>query len=541
MKKLSFINYSLLTLVLLMFCGQASACRHKDNVSKAKDVVILFDNDVHCATNAYSQMASLRDEALSATPYVAVVSAGDFIQGASVGSISKGEYPVHILNAVPYDVVTLGNHEFDYGMQQLTKLTSILTAEVVVCNFSTTAGEMVFPSYTIKTYGGVKVAFVGVMTPTTYASSTPTFFTDSLGKLLYNFHKDDTYQLVQTAVDNARAEGADYVFVLSHLGDDTKESPSVGLIPATRGIDAVLDGHAHHVLDLRLPNADGDSIPLLSTGTAGQYLGRLTIHPKGTISHELLTTQSLPSAPRMQSVLDDIEQRLNAAINRKVGYNEQALSDKDAEGNRLVRNHETALADFISDAFRSVLHTQIGLIHGGGIRATLSQGDITIGQLATVSPFNNMAARVSATGQQIMDALEVSVARYPAENGDFHIFSGLRYTIDPSIPSPVIWDENNMFTGVGGTRRVIAVEVQDTLTGTWSAIDPQATYSIGGEDYVLLNQGASGMFKCAKPMPCELLKDIEVLSLYIHSMGDTIRAEQYPAVPVEPRFIVKEK
>ena len=146
-------------------------------------------------------------------------------------------------------------------------------------------------------------------------------------------------------------------------------------------------------------------------------------------------------------------------------------------------------------------------------------------------------AKVSMTGQQLLDAMEVSVASYPVESGDFHICSGLRYCIDSTIPSSVIWDKMKMFAGVGDTRRIVRMEVE-AEDGSWLPVDPEMVYTVSGLNYTLLSGGASGMFRYARPMETEDIKDTEVLQRYLHMLGDTIRTSQYPEDLHEHRFEV---
>ena len=521
--------------LLLALVSMFSACRQNK-----RDIVILFENDVHCAVETYSRIAGLRDAALKYTPHVAVVSAGDFIQGDVIGSLSKGEYIIDLMNTVPYDVTTVGNHEFDYTVARQQWLFDRLTADVVCCNLSTTDGKDLYRPYVIRNYGNRRVAFVGAATPTTLHSSTPTFFMDSKGQVIYDFHFDDTYTLIEQAATQARREGADYVILLSHLGDDTPIANSMDMIRQTRGIDAVLDGHAHHVLYSQLPNADGESVWLLSTGSKGKYIGELHIRPDGTLRPDLIVPDSLAKAHRVENRIREIEQALAEQVNQVVGYSEVDLLDRDMQQQRVVRWQETNLSDWVADAMRVVGGGQIGFMHGGGLRAPIRKGNITLGDLIAVIPFNNRLAKVEMTGQQLLDAMEVSVVTYPIESGDFHIGSGLRYSIDPSIPSSVQWDEQNMFAGVGSTRRIVKMEVQDMKTGKWSDINPKAVYTISGLNYTLLNQGASGMFRYAKPIPSDDMKDTDILLTYLRLLGDTIRAAQYPEDINEKRFTVVE-
>ena len=287
---------------LLLLVALLAGCQ------RTKPIVILYENDVHCAVDGYARLAGQRDAERQLTPYVSVVSCGDFAQGNTVGSLTEGEAVVRIMNAVGYDYLTVGNHEFDYNVSQMQHLSELLTGKTLCCNFSrlTDDGECdLYPAYEVKNYGGTKVGFIGVATPSTFRSSTPTYFVDDEGNLLYDFHQSDTYQRVQQAVDAARGEGAEIVIVLSHLGDDPEVAYSRGLIAATHGIDIVLDGHAHHLLNERLVNDQGDSVTLSSTATKFAYIGRLTIDKDNRLSNELLPIADCHRVN--QAVLDTIQ------------------------------------------------------------------------------------------------------------------------------------------------------------------------------------------------------------------------------------------
>lgn len=522
-------HYALIACSLVLLC----ACQPQ------QDIVVLFDNDAHCAVDGYATMAAMRDSTLQVTPNVAVVSAGDFVQGDVVGSISRGQYIVNVMNSIPYDYITVGNHEFDYGIPQLMKLREQLTAEMLCCNFTDLrTHEQLFAPYAIHRYGRTKVAFVGVATPTTFNSSMPTFFRDEDGNVVYTFHQEETFSLVQQAVLNARKQGAKYVVVLSHLGDDTEITCSRDLIRSTYGIDAVLDGHQHHVLNERLANAQGDSVILASTGTKFHNIGNLTISADGKLNCSLgnvsVTSANPPLNSSTQSVIDSVNVLLQNEVNRVVAFGQVPLRDCDAQGRRLVRRAETPLADFLADAMRAVSGAEIGCIHGGSLRSSLPAGDITIGNVIAVLPFNNCLSMAQITGAQLLDALEVSVMTYPAENGDFHIFSGLRYTIDPKIPTSVELDEYNMFVRVASTRRVVKAEVE--RDGQWQPIDPTATYTLAGLNYTLVNSGASGMFAGVKLINCEPMKDTDILLTYLHQLGDVV-PDTYSNI--QNRFIVR--
>lgn len=523
-------------ILTLLFAMALAGCR------RSEPIVILYENDVHCAVGGYARLAGQRDAEKGQTPYVAVVSCGDFAQGSTVGSLTEGEAVVRIMNTVGYDYLTVGNHEFDYTVPQMEHLAGMLTAKTLCCNFSRITDrengkeEDLFPAYAVKNYGGTKVGFVGVATPSTFRSSTPTYFIDDEGNLLYNFHQTDTYERVQAAVDAARKEGAEIVIVLSHLGDDPEVADSRGLIAATHGIDIVLDGHAHHLLNERLANACGDSIILASTATKFAYIGRLTIDKDNRLQNELLPASECRRIN--QAVWDTIrvvKQELEARVNAPVGTTAFALIDKDKDNNRLVRCRETNLGDLMADVSRYMSGADIGVCNGGGLRAGIYSSTITFGDIVSIWPFNNTLRVTECSGQQLLDALEVGVAALPKENGDFMHVSGLRYTVDTRIPSSVVWDDNRMFDGVGSTRRIVKAEVfvpaegeEGKLPyeqkGTWHPVNPKATYTIGGQSYIIACSGASGTFAKMRLLPAcgEPLNDVQAVCRYIAAMGGSI-------------------
>ena len=533
-----YMKYSKVLFLLLIIA--LAGCQRK------QPIVILYENDAHCAVEGYARLAGQRDAERQHTPYVAIVSSGDFAQGNTVGSLTKGEAIVRIMNAVGYDYLTIGNHEFDYTVPQMQHLSELLTAKTLCCNFSRYEQDNddkddrddddLYPAYEVKDFGGTKVGFIGVATPSTFRSSTPTYFIDDNGNLLYNFHQTDTYECVQEAVNDAREEGAEIIIVLSHLGDDPEVAYSRGLIAATHGIDVVLDGHAHHVLNERLVNDRGDSVTLTSTGTKFAYIGRLTIDTDNRVTTELLP---ISDCHRVNQAVQDtvlaIQQELEARVNAPVGTTAFALADRDNQDNRLVRKQETNLGDFMADVARYTTGANIGVCNGGGLRAGLYNETITFGNIVSIWPFNNTMRVVECTGQQLLDAFEVSAANLPRENGDFMHVSGLRYTINPHVPTSVIWDDNRMFNGVGKTRRIAKMEVfmlaggeSDKLPyeqrGTWQQVNPNAVYTIGGQSYIIACSGASGMFAKMRLLPVEgePVNDVDAVCAYIQAMGGTI-------------------
>ena len=216
------------------------------------DIVILYENDVHCAIDGYAKLAAMKNEWEESYESVGVVSVGDYIQGSSLGAVSQGEYIVDVMNAVGYDAVTLGNHEFDFRLSRLLELVELMNTKPVCSNFQKIEeSKTVFKPYTIVPYGEVDIAYIGITTPDTITSSAPAQFMDEKNNYVYTFNGSNLYDTVQKYIDEAKAEGAEYVIALSHLGTENvyEQWSAQALVENTAGFDVVLDGHSHSVVE----------------------------------------------------------------------------------------------------------------------------------------------------------------------------------------------------------------------------------------------------------------------------------------------------
>lgn len=448
------------------------SCEREDipDTGLDKSIVILYENDVHCAIDGYTRLAGLRDAiAASDTAWAATVSCGDYLQGGNAGALSRGQYIVDVMKAVGYDAVTLGNHEFDYGAERMQELVPQIGAPVICANlYEYGASEPCFASYTICEYGARSVAFVGVTTPESMIGEKYSFY-DKEGNQLYDLRTDDVCNLVQVAVNEARSKGADYVVILSHLGE---EQPALGitshqLIAATRGIDVVLDGHSHSVIQRdEVANLDGKLVPVSQTGTQFANVGKLVITADGDISTTLIPIEDiLYESASVSAAIDKVHQELDQVTARQIAYSDFDLIMRDADGNRLIRRGETNLGDLLTDAVRHALNTQIGLFNGGGFRSGISAGTITYGDVANAQPFDDHLAVFEATGADILSMLARCTSALPAEEGQFPQVSGLKYTIHQQSDT------------------VSDVAVLDEGSGNWIPLDPTGRYTIASSDY----------------------------------------------------------
>ena len=541
MKK-QILTLSAAAFMAALTCQTAFALDH--------DVVILHTNDTHCGIEenmGYAGLVWYENQMKEETPYVTLVDAGDAIQGAPVGTLSEGEYLVQIMNKAGYDFAVPGNHEFDYGMEKLLGLSARLDCGYSACNFVNLPSKtQVFAPYRIMEYDDIQVAFVGVATPESITKSTPAYFQDQFGRYRFSFCEDETgealYSQVQSAVDQARGEGADYVIMVGHLGDNgiTEKWSSRSVIANTTGIDAAIDGHSHEVWVENVPNENGEMVVLTQTGTKFANIGKLTITTDGQIqaSHVSAVTDAEGNPAKdaeMESFINGIKSQYEESLKVVLGRTDVDLMDKDPEtGLRAVRKAETNLGDLCADASRYMMGADIGFMNGGGIRAGIEAGDITYEDALSVFPYGNMICMAEVSGQKIKDALEMGVKNYPEESGGFIHVSGLTYTVDSSVPSSVVLDEKRNFVSVGGEYRV-----RDIYVGE-EPLDVNRTYTLASHNY-WLKSGGDGM---SMLMGCPILKDetmvdVDTITSYISEyLGGTV-GEEYKDPRGQGRITIK--
>ncbi len=472
-----------------------------------QDVMILFTSDVHCGIESnfgYAGLAMVRDAYKNAGYHVLLVDNGDSIQGEPVGTMTTGEANIKLMNAVGYDIATMGNHEFDYGMDRFFELSKMANFPYISCNFNK-GGELQFAPYVIKEFDGVKIAFVGITTPKTLTSSTPKYFQDENGNFIYGFFEDETgeglYNAVQKAVDDARAEGASIVIAMAHLGNEAECSPYTykDVIANTTGINALLDGHSHDTDHVEMRNKARETVLRQGCGTKLEGVGYLKIAAKNGAmkagvmmwnNDDFNATQLYQLDTDVTKAVAEATETLNAKLAEVVAktdveltINDPVAVTEDGKAVRIIRNAETNLGDLCADAYRYVSGADIAFVNGGGIRVSIKEGDITLNDILKVHPFGNALCVCEATGQQILDALEFGAKDVPGEFGGFLQVSGLTYEIHTSVPSSVKLDEKGLFAGVEGEYRVKNVMVGD------EPLDLEKIYTLASHNYMLQGQG----------------------------------------------------
>jgi len=552
----------------------------------SEDIVILYTNDVHTYIDgvlSYDVIAAIKKELQTQYKHVFLVDAGDHIQGTAYGSMDKGETIISLMNAAGYDAATLGNHEFDYGMNGCKNIIQLASYPYLSANFyhatEGVRGENVLDSYVIFDCGTQKLAFVGITTPETFSKSTPAYFQDENGNYIYGISGgEDGAALrrdVQNAIDRATADGATTVIALGHLGVDPSSSPwtSTETIAGVSGLDAFIDGHSHTIIQ-SAPTKDKDGNEVLLTQT-GEYFGRIgmmlvdaetgalqtdfieyetiladdgeTVEGYRLVS-ELYTGTELIDDPAVKTIKDAWLGKIDETLGQTIGKSNVVLDNYDSDGNRLVRSHETNSGDFAADALYYLfddmgLDVDVAIMNGGGIRNQAITGDITYKTCKDMHTFGNVACLQTVTGQQLLDALEWGARTVGlGEDGSFLHVSGLTYRVDPSVKSTVRADDMDVWTG-GPTDayRVYDVKVYNKATNEWEALDLDAEYNLAGYNYTLRDLGGGfAMLEGSVNVLDYVMEDYMVLANYIRGFENGIidasnspLLDKYPALPID--------
>ena len=425
----------LLAMAMVLSLSVTSFAADTDSEAKAEmagKTVILHTNDVHGAIEGYAYITALKADYEAKGAEVILVDAGDYSQGEVYVSDTKGLDAVEMMNVTGYDVVTLGNHEFDYGYAQLKENMTKADFKILCANVYGEDGTPIFDAnYTYTTKSGVKIGFFGMETPEAQTKANPA---------LIKGLKFDTDLKAVAEKQLEALKDDDVVIALSHLGVDDSSKPytSYDLYNAAKGIDFIIDGHSHSVMT---KGKNGE--PIQSTGTKFANIGVIVIDDasKKIESNSLYeikedTAKDATVAAAAQKIIDRIDKEYGAVFAKsKVELN----GAKAPNGNR---DSETNNGDLITDAMLwKVMQNKEGLTvdadhvvaitNGGGIRDYIKVGDVTKKDIKTVLPFGNTVAVIYVTGAELLEALEASTYSLPV--GGFPQVCGISYTISTAV------------------------------------------------------------------------------------------------------------
>lgn len=478
-----------LSLALLLSLA-VPVCAAETTTSTTKDltghIVILHTNDVHGGIAGYAKLAAAKESYTTSGAYTLLVDAGDYIQGDPTVSASQGKTAIELMNSTGYDAATVGNHEFDYGYANLKTISAQANFPILAANVQYN-GATAFDSHTIFTAAnGKKIGVFGLETPETATKAHPA----KIQGVTF-VGGQDMMKLAQTEVDTLKAAGCDYVICLGHLGIDAESTGnrSIDVLNAVTGIDVFIDGHSHSTLDQIKAATNGTgkvgNAYLTSTGTKLANVGVVDIAPDGTITTsnvplDTLTAENADTA----AVIQRIQQQIDADYGAVFAQSEVQLNGEKAQ----VRTGETNLGDLITDAMLWQAGTlgekvDAAISNGGGIRASLSVGDLTKKDINTVLPFGNTLYLVKLTGAQLLEALEASTCSLPESIGAFPQVSGIEYTVNTRAKFSST--ENYPGSTYGKPNAVNRVTIQ-RVGG--AAFDPAETYTIVTNDFL----GAGG-------------------------------------------------
>ena len=551
----------------------------------AEDVVILYTNDIHTYIDSplsYDVIAGLKNSLEAVYDNVLLVDAGDAVQGTAYGSMDKGETIIKLMNAAGYDLATLGNHEFDYGMDGAMNVISQAQFPYVSCNFhhkkDGVKGDSVLKPYKIFEIGGRKIAFVGITTPETFTKSTPAYFQDENGNYIYGISAGDDgaalYADVQAAIDAAKAEGANLIIALGHLGDDPASRPwtSEEVIANVSGLSAFIDGHSHSAVESKeIAGKDGGQVILSQTGEYFGRIGAMLISAEGNmvsanfieyaqitevvkddkgepvldengeevtevVGYEFVSNLDLggttwASDETVAAMKDAWIAEIDSQLGQTIGSTGLIFDNYDADGKRLVRSQETNSGDFAADALYYLfdnmgLDVDVAIMNGGGIRNKAVTGELTYKVAKNIHTFGNVACLQTITGQQLLDALEWGARGVGTgeEIGGFLHVAGITYKIDSEWPASLQMDDKGVWIGAPtGGYRVHDVQVYNKETNAYEALDPEAAYNLAGYNYTLRDLGDGfNMFSGAVNVLDYVMEDYMVLANYIQGFEDGV-------------------
>ena len=541
MKKTQKLLALVLSLVLVLAVAVPASAAY-DYAANAKifhsdfsgKTVILHSNDVHGALEGYAAMSALKANYEIAGAEVILVDAGDFSQGTIYVSTSKGASAVNLMNAVGYDLATLGNHEFDYGYEQLKKNLELANFTVICADvFLDETGETIYdPAAIIETDSGLKLGFFGMETPETATKVNPGLIKDISFATF-----DDLYASAQIAVDALREQEVDLVFGLVHLGVDDESAAngyrSLDLYDNVNGIDFLIDGHSHTVMTAG-PNGE----PIQSTGTAFANIGVIVIdnETKTIEDHFLMATDGLAVNALVNSRAMGIIETVDAEYGTPFATSEVRLNGDRAPGNR---TEQTNLGTLITDAMVwTVVSTGgvaqyydapvVGITNGGGIRATIEAGEVTKKDINTVLPFGNTVAVVYVTGAELLEALEASTYCTPDAVGGYPQTSGIEWLLDTTAA----FDQGEVYTLDGKESSYYAPASINRVTIksiNGEPFDEAATYAVvtnnfcaaGGDTYNVFNRAYVQGFGFDTGIPM----DEAVMDYITEVLGGVIGAE----------------
>ncbi|NLC40160.1 MAG: multifunctional 2',3'-cyclic-nucleotide 2'-phosphodiesterase/5'-nucleotidase/3'-nucleotidase [Clostridiaceae bacterium] len=443
------------------------------NAQAEKELIILHTNDVHGSAEAddkhigYANYKNVIEDYKAKNDHVLVVDAGDASMGTTFASLTEGADVITVLNMLPLDAFTPGNHEFDYSQESAMKNYADSDFPWYASNVTyESTGELVFDAGEVLDIGGLMVGIFGLATPETKFKADPRNteglnFADTVAA---------NVAIAEDEVERLKNDGAEIIVLLSHLGTDLESDvKATDIAAAVEGIDIIIDGHSHSPHSESGPSGHS----FIASGADGLLnIGLATVSTSGKVTSNVIT--------KAEAVEYGKDEQLDALIEGILEEQEEVLgivigkTALELDGARETnRTGETNLGNLITDAMLDASGADVVLTNGGGFRATIEAGEITVKDIFTVLPFGNAMTVIKVTGQDIIDALNHGTKAYPEPAGGFPHVSGMTYEIAVgygSIP--------NMVTNV----KIAGEPLVKTKEYTLASNDFMA---VGGDDYTM--------------------------------------------------------
>jgi 5'-nucleotidase / UDP-sugar diphosphatase len=462
-----------------------------------KKITILHTNDIHARVEeskegiGYAKLSTLVKQQKASNPNTLLVDAGDTFHGQTIANLVRGESVVAIMNSIGYDVMTAGNHDFNYGYARLQELAGKAKFPVLGANVKKADGSRILGAHSIKSIDGVRIGFFGLTTPETAYKTHP----NNVQGLTF----DDPVAEAKAMVAELKGK-ADIIIAVAHLGvDPSSTDTSTELAEQVPGIDVIIDGHSHTTLENGMTVGN---VLIAQTGEYSKNIGKIELTlEKGKLSGKSASLISksetelsnLPADPAVLDIVAGIKKEQDKELSQVIG----STSVKLVGDREVVRVGESNLGNLIADAMLEETKADIAITNGGGIRASIEPGPITKGQVITVLPFGNYIQTKQVMGADIRQALELGVSAYPESLGGFPQVAGIRFTFDPSLPAK---------------QRITSVTVGD------QPIEEGRMYLLATNDFMAAGGDQYTMFK-SYPLAGDFSSLEESLISYLQKKG----------------------
>lgn len=490
-------------------------------------LVIIHTNDTHGADVAVegtslgtAGIAQLVKDYEAAGADVLLISAGDAIQGDPLVNLSKGLTAIQFMNLAGYDLMVPGNHEFDFGYDNLLMLEKVADFPFVSASIlDKESGEPVFDEYVIFDTVIGKVGFFGLTTPETLTKANP----KNVASLSF-LAGEELYAKAQDIVDELKAAGVDYIVCVTHLGIDDSSVPnrSNDVLENVEGIDILIDGHSHSVVQ---GEKIGDTI-MAQTGTKLANAGVIIIDDD-SIEAKLISAEEYKSVdPEVNDAVNKVAAEIDKQLSAVFARTEVLLDGNRAPG---VRTQETNLGDFAADAILWAAEQATGskvdaaITNGGGIRATINAGDVTMKDMKTVFPFGNTISTVKITGKQLLEILEAACCATPEAQGAFPQVAGIEFTIDTTVPyvNGEQYPDSTYFAPANPGSRIKNVKVGG------EALDLNKVYTIATNDFLAAGGDTYYILKNAESYNTYVALEDALINYTAEVLDGVITAEKY--------------